>query len=181
MLLPGKLPEEGGAIASADMGREMTGDELKAHRKRRGLSRRVLGAMARLHPDTVKYWERKASVNLRGYAPDRMLKALGLGELSHCGIYPSPRFNGGISGTNTRARDGVLGKGGTSRGKRRCGAQTRKGGPCKAQRLPGKTRCRFHGGMSTGPRTPEGRERIAAAQRRRWAKWRFRRREPEKA
>ena len=53
-----------------------------------------------------------------------------------------------------------------------CGARTRKGTPCKAKAVPGKTRCRFHGGLSTGPRTTEGRERIAAAQRKRWAEWR---------
>jgi hypothetical protein len=29
--------------------------------------------------------------------------------------------------------------------------------------------CRFHGGLSTGPRTAEGKARIAEAQRRRWA------------
>jgi len=33
---------------------------------------------------------------------------------------------------------------------------------------PGKRRCRFHGGLSTGPKTSEGRARIAEAQRRRW-------------
>ena len=33
-------------------------------------------------------------------------------------------------------------------------------------------RCRLHGGLSTGPKTPEGRARIAEAQRRRWARWR---------
>lgn len=36
--------------------------------------------------------------------------------------------------------------------------------------MTGKRRCRFHGGLSTGPKTQEGRERIAAAQRRRWRK-----------
>jgi ABC transporter substrate binding protein len=30
-------------------------------------------------------------------------------------------------------------------------------------------RCRFHGGLSTGPKTAEGKARIAEAQRRRWA------------
>ncbi len=53
-----------------------------------------------------------------------------------------------------------------------CGAQTRAGGRCKVRAEPGKRRCRFHGGMSTGPKTPEGRARIAEAQRRRWAAWR---------
>ncbi|WP_354540881.1 HGGxSTG domain-containing protein [Roseovarius sp. MBR-6] len=55
---------------------------------------------------------------------------------------------------------------------KRCGAETRKGTPCRAKPLPGKRRCKFHGGMSTGPRTPEGRERIAEAQRQRWQAWR---------
>jgi hypothetical protein len=49
-----------------------------------------------------------------------------------------------------------------------CGARNRQGRPCAVRVEPGKTRCRFHGGLSTGPRTPEGRQRIAAAQRRRW-------------
>jgi hypothetical protein len=31
----------------------------------------------------------------------------------------------------------------------------------------GKARCRFHGGLSTGPKTQAGRARIAEAQRRR--------------
>lgn len=40
----------------------------------------------------------------------------------------------------------------------RCGAKTRKGVPCIAKaRANG--RCTIHGGMSTGPRTPEGRSR----------------------
>lgn len=42
-----------------------------------------------------------------------------------------------------------------------CGAKTRKGTPCKALALPN-GRCRFHGGMSTGPRTPEGKARALA-------------------
>ena len=53
-----------------------------------------------------------------------------------------------------------------------CGALTRKGTPCRALSEPGRRRCRFHGGRSTGPRTAEGKARIAEAQRRRWARWR---------
>ena len=46
----------------------------------------------------------------------------------------------------------------------RCGAKTRKGSPCqRPARLP-VGRCRVHGGASCGPRTAEGRARIAAAQ-----------------
>ena len=39
-----------------------------------------------------------------------------------------------------------------------CGAKTRKGTPCKCLALDN-GRCKYHGGMSTGPRTPEGKKR----------------------
>ena len=45
----------------------------------------------------------------------------------------------------------------------RCGAKTRTGTPCKRKPELGRTRCRCHGGCSTGPRTPEGRARALAA------------------
>jgi hypothetical protein len=51
-------------------------------------------------------------------------------------------------------------------------AKTRKGHPCRAKPEPGRRRCRFHGGRSTGPKTAEGRTRIAEAQRARWAAFR---------
>lgn len=54
----------------------------------------------------------------------------------------------------------------------RCGAKTRKGYPCKNLSEPGKRRCKFHGGKSTGPKTEEGKARIAEAQKRRWARYR---------
>ncbi len=47
---------------------------------------------------------------------------------------------------------------------RRCGARTRSGEPCKKAAMKGRARCRNHGGCATGPRTEEGRARIAAAQ-----------------
>ena len=61
------------------------------------------------------------------------------------------------------------------RGKRksdRCGARTRKGTPCKAKGHGKGGRCRNHGGMSTGPRTLEGRAKLAAAVSARWVRWR---------
>jgi hypothetical protein len=59
-----------------------------------------------------------------------------------------------------------------SRRKGRCGAKTRAGGCCQVRAEPGKARCRFHGGKSTGPKTEAGRHRIAEAQRRRWRAYR---------
>ncbi len=51
--------------------------------------------------------------------------------------------------------------------KKTCGAKTRNGTPCKRKALAN-GRCPNHGGLSTGPKTKEGRERIAEAQRWRW-------------
>ena len=45
----------------------------------------------------------------------------------------------------------------------RCGARTRAGCPCQAPAIRGKRRCRMHGGRSTGPRTPEGKQRVREA------------------
>lgn len=44
----------------------------------------------------------------------------------------------------------------------RCGARTRAGCPCRSPAMAN-GRCRMHGGRSTGPRTPEGLARLAAA------------------
>lgn len=55
-----------------------------------------------------------------------------------------------------------------------CGARARSGAPCKNKVISGKRRCKFHGGLSTGPKTEVGRARIAAAQKRRWRSWKAR-------
>jgi hypothetical protein len=46
----------------------------------------------------------------------------------------------------------------------RCGAWTRSGACCRQPAMKNR-RCRMHGGLSTGPRTAEGRARCAAARR----------------
>ncbi len=60
----------------------------------------------------------------------------------------------------------------TSGARPRCGAKCRDGHACVAPAVwltgapaPRNGRCRMHGGLSTGPRTPEGRARVAAATR----------------
>ena len=50
-----------------------------------------------------------------------------------------------------------------------CGAHARStGNPCQAKAMPN-GRCKNHGGMSTGPKTLEGRHAIAQATRQRMA------------
>ena len=55
----------------------------------------------------------------------------------------------------------------------RCGAKTKKDGkPCQCKVVVGRTRCKWHGGLSTGAKTPEGKERCRQAVLRRWERWR---------
>ena len=53
--------------------------------------------------------------------------------------------------------------------KNTCGAYARStGNPCQAKALAN-GRCKNHGGLSTGPKTPEGRQAISQATRQRMA------------
>ena len=59
--------------------------------------------------------------------------------------------------------------------KQNCGAYARStGNPCQAKALTN-GRCKNHGGMSTGPKTLEGRKSIAEATRQRMAKGQLKR------
>ena len=42
-----------------------------------------------------------------------------------------------------------------------CGARTRRGTPCKRKDIYASGRCKLHGGLSTGPRTLEGKRKSA--------------------
>ena len=53
-----------------------------------------------------------------------------------------------------------------------CGAKTRAGTPCKKPPVSGKLRCRLHGGLSTGPKSSEGRQRCSIAMKKRWTTYR---------
>ena len=46
---------------------------------------------------------------------------------------------------------------------KRCLARTRRGSPCQNPAIGGRTRCKLHGGRSTGPKTSAGRARVIAA------------------
>ena len=64
---------------------------------------------------------------------------------------------------NNNLEKGVTWRFGPARPLQSCGARTRRGTACQKPPLAGKNRCRLHGGLSTGPRTAEGKARIAAA------------------
>lgn len=70
-----------------------------------------------------------------------------------------------------RAALGLFGDGTPMPRKERplCGAKARTGKPCQMRVEPSKAKCRLHGGLSTGPKTADGKSRIAAATKARWA------------
>ena len=53
-----------------------------------------------------------------------------------------------------------------------CGTKNRKGLPCQCKLLLKGGRCKFHGRMSAGPRTEEGKKKSIEALRAGWLKWR---------
>lgn len=159
----------------------MTGAEMVALRRKRGLSQAELARRSGIGRSAVGYWEGKATVDLRGWAPRRMAEALDLPVLTHQyaraggrGVSPCPVSEAWIEARVAAELARLALREADRKARRRvpCGARTRKGKPCRKLSEPGKRRCKFHGGKSTGPRTPEGIERIQQAQRRRWERWR---------
>ncbi|MCF7700922.1 helix-turn-helix domain-containing protein [Loktanella sp. M215] len=164
------------------LGGDMTGAELQALRRAAGINQADMGTKIGCTRHSVSYWECKGLLPrhaVRWGIPAKMLQAMG---------HPLPDYR-----THTRARgDGVLPWQGLEQASldrcnarvaeriahynatRRviCAARTRKGQPCRLKSEPGRNRCKFHGGKSTGPRTDEGKAKIAAAQRARWATYR---------
>ena len=135
-------------------------EHLRAARRAAGWTQRTLAGKSGLSVDAVKYWEAKApGTRFIGFAPAAFRKAFAdlgldvdrLGKLradapgSEILLKPSPAL---------------------------CGASTRAGGSCQAKALPGSTRCKLHGGMSTGPKSESGRKAISDAQRHRWNQFR---------
>lgn len=105
---------------------------------------------------------------------------------------PSGTASGCVEGvgppvrSRARTRHGVRGANSVTRrscttwkaNRPRCGARTRRDTPCQARAVwdkkrdrPLNGRCRLHGGLSTGPRTEEGRRRSLEALKRGHVNW----------
>ena len=144
------------------------------------MSQAALARRAEIGRHAVSYWECREDVDLHGWAVRRILTALGVDPLPvYSRSNARARAWGLIQNTELARLDALVEAQiaasrirearRAARRRVRCGAKTRKGTACRNKSEPGKRRCKFHGGLSTGPRTPEGRARIAEAQRRRWA------------
>lgn len=156
----------------------MTGAELRAARKAAKISQADLAKSVGVSRDTVQYWEAKPLIGRWG-AWRLMAEALGLRDYwssnARAGGWgvswseqEDARIEALFAANVARAKEGEA-QAATHR-RVICGAKTRKGGQCRNKSEPGKRRCKFHGGKSTGPKTPEGKALIAEAQRRRWAR-----------
>ena len=177
-------------------GRIVMGAQIRAARSLLGWSQDELARAADLNANAVAYWEQTVAIPTGRHEPHacrkiaRALSCAGVEFIGHakpgvrlvenpnyCSNPPSrARARHGLklilSGLAVRRCKTVL----ESHTKLRvlCGAKTRAGAFCQRQSLAN-GRCRNHGGMSTGPRTAEGRRRISVVQHERWAQWRAQR------
>jgi DNA-binding XRE family transcriptional regulator len=157
-------------------GQGVTGAELRTARKAARMTQADLAKRVGVTRDTIRYWEAKPLIRRFGTGA-RMAEALGLrinwqSNARAGGWGDSWRVKADAEAealfaaylARTKARQAQA----AARRRVICGAKTRKGGQCRNKSEPGKRRCKFHGGKSTGAKTPEGLARIAEAQRRRW-------------
>jgi hypothetical protein len=94
------------------------------------------------------------------------MNPLNASQLTVCGL-ARKRYSRQTSIDRVRARSEALLKANAAP---RCGARSKRTGkPCRGAAMPN-GRCKFHGGKSTGPRTPEGLERSRRAN---WKRGRF--------
>jgi DNA-binding XRE family transcriptional regulator len=139
-----------------------SGDELRAARKAAGWTQKELAARSGFTAQTVKYHERRKG-RLDGVAPSRFRDAFEAAGV----VLPEPPLTFRPRHGNSIAALYFIPDCKPHLPRLRCRARTRKGTPCRAMALPGKARCKFHGGMSTGPKSDAGKERIRQALKRR--------------
>ena len=161
--------------------RPLTGADLRKHRKAAGLTQIDLARLAGVGRHAVQYWEAKALVKPREHAPKRFATVLGLPDFRASiaraggwGLTGFDRMQAALDAQCDAQIAAIRAREAQRHARRRvvCGAKTRKGEACRNKSEAGRARCKFHGGKSTGPNTPEGKARIAAAQKARWAAWR---------
>lgn len=129
-----------------------TGRDLARLRKAAGLTQTELGELAGFGRHAVSYWETKDRINNGSPCVRGIREALGvpyyatIPRANVMGSYPlaPPSW---FERTLSAQRHSLLSK---SHARHRCGARTRKGTPCQALALPGKKRCKNHGGAIDG-------------------------------
>src|SRR3954463_10080045 len=106
--------------------------------------------------------------------PGTAAGALGMGESSLPKVIRAPARANEFVGFTRKPRHGARP---VEPPRVACGGRRRRDGlPCEAPSVPGKKRCRWHGGYSTGPKTAEGKATVATN----LCRWRAERREHAK-
>jgi hypothetical protein len=176
----------------------ISGVQIRAARGLLGWTQARLAQASGLHPNAVAYWEghtdiptglwrepvacrcmRKAlldagveflqlpTVGVRLVAPHNNCTSTRRRARAHHGVLRILRGRKTQSSSNT-PEAGVWPK---HVKPPRCAAKTRTGRPCMRKAMLN-GRCRNHGGLSSGPKSDVGRQRIAEAQKQRWERWR---------
>jgi len=180
------------------------GAQIRAARALLGWTRQQLAEAAGLHRNAVGYWETEDDIPSGTYAEPvgcrrirEALRKAGVEFLTR----PAPGVRLCVKSTNKphyarpRARPswaltsarispdinrsktaGAVTRKAVQPLSEFCGAKTRSGQACRRKGIEPGRRCRSHGGLSTGPKSHEGRQRVAIAQKRRWAEYRRSRR-----
>lgn len=133
-----------------------TGSDLRSARvDNYGASLREVSRAAGVAPSTVLRWERYGKLpRCQTWALRRIMMALRV-RRSEDKELRSFRGPYGVKAPTRTAHEF-------------CSAKTRSGGACKRRPLKDRSRCRLHGGLSTGPKTEARRARCAQAARERW-------------
>ncbi len=150
----------------------ISGYQLKAVREVNGWTQQGLADKAGVHVQTVKFWEsqdRQDEGGLHSKAAWKMARAMKLEPMpieDDCSddelADMAAKF--GLSRLfKTKAPDTP----------RHCNARCPDGRKCRKRPVPGKQRCKQHGGNSTGPTTERGRLAIGQVQKRRWQAYRL--------
>jgi transcriptional regulator with XRE-family HTH domain len=159
----------------------LTGADLRTHRIAAGLTQAQLARRAGVGRHAVQYWEAKGDIVKPQYAPKLFCEVLGMpyywrsnARAGGWGLTWLDRMQARLDAEAEARLIHLRTREAERHACRRviCGAKTRKGLSCRNKSEAGKARCKFHGGKSTGPKTAEGKARIAEAQRKRWAAWR---------
>jgi len=148
-----------------------SGIDLQAERAKSGFTQKQLAEKSGMHVHTIRYWEAKKDQESNGgmfsTALNRMADAMDIPPLYEDYAVRSDKERLSKEMLEWLGLSWLHEKPKPAR-KRHCGAGL--SGGCKCRKSPVKTgyRCAQHGGLSTGPKTPAGIERIKQAQYKRW-------------
>jgi len=173
----------------------LTGDQIRQARLALGLTQEELGARAGFHRQCIVRLEGYGSLGVLSssvVSVRAVVKALALPEdvlFLATNAHARPRVMEWLEQVDAKAEAAAQAKSEAAKSRRKmrearrqawraereagpkqvkpvCGARNRSGQPCQSKKLLRGGKCKFHGGMSTGPKTPEGLARCAEAGRR---------------